>query len=278
MGEGDFTKVDGEPLYASGANYKAGNVTTVEAGETIAVGDVVFIYGSGHANKGEAWLSDADVQDKNRVNGIAIGTGGNDGDTIQIVTRGVYTTTGLTAKETYYLSATAGDLTTTPSGVKIGQAISTTELFINIIQDDRDTLGKTSSYMKNQTGLPSNNLTAFWVECNGQTLSDTESTMDGQTIPDLNGYQSAATKRFLRGGGAGDGSTPPVSDDGSGNTAQDTSSHRHANTNDTHAHFHDGAGRVEWSGNDVADFDSRYNKLIAPLPPSYNTIFIMKIK
>ena len=34
-----------------------------------------------------------------------------------------------------------------------------------------------------------------WVECNGQVLSDTESSLDGKTIPDLNGEA-----RFLRGG------------------------------------------------------------------------------
>ncbi len=34
-----------------------------------------------------------------------------------------------------------------------------------------------------------------WVECNGQTLNDSDSPLDGQTIPDLNGEG-----RFLRGG------------------------------------------------------------------------------
>lgn len=43
-----------------------------------------------------------------------------------------------------------------------------------------------------------------WVECNGQTLSDSESVLDGQIIPDLNnarnGWNSAGS--FLRGGTA----------------------------------------------------------------------------
>ena len=40
-------------------------------------------------------------------------------------------------------------------------------------------------------------LQAGWVECNGQTLSDANSTFNGYVIPDLNA--SSGTARFLRG-------------------------------------------------------------------------------
>jgi len=176
---------DGDQLDDGYFNGISG-VRDVEAGETLADGDVVFIYGSGHANEGEAWLSDADVQDKNRANGIVVGAGGNDGDTIQIMAGGIYVTSGLTAKETYYLSTTAGDWTTTASGVKLGQAISTTQLFINIVQDDRDAIGAIKQFVTTMAGIPTNNMTAFWQLCDGTTISDAESPLNGQTIRDLN--------------------------------------------------------------------------------------------
>lgn len=56
-------------------------------------------------------------------------------------------------------------------------------------------VGSVLAWLKSFTNTPS--LPAGWVECNGQTLSDSGSVYNGQTIPDLNG--SSATKRLLRG-------------------------------------------------------------------------------
>ena len=53
-------------------------------------------------------------------------------------------------------------------------------------------VGAIIPWVKDLTNTPS--LPEGWVECNGQTLSDTESVYDGQTIPDLN-----SSNRFLRG-------------------------------------------------------------------------------
>ena len=75
-------------------------------------------------------------------------------------------------------------------------------------------VGTILPWAKNISGMPS--LPSGFVECQGQTLSDTGSPLNGQTIPDLNG-------RFLRGatssGGAGgsddhshSGNTSPSSD------------------------------------------------------------------
>jgi len=47
---------------------------------------------------------------------------------------------------------------------------------------------------KSLTGVPS--LPSGWVECNGQVLSDSESLLDGQTMPNIN----YANGRFIRGG------------------------------------------------------------------------------
>jgi hypothetical protein len=58
----------------------------------------------------------------------------------EVLTHGVYTTSGLTAGSTYYLSETGGAITTTAPSTSasivrvIGYALSTTELFINTDQ------------------------------------------------------------------------------------------------------------------------------------------------
>lgn len=53
-------------------------------------------------------------------------------------------------------------------------------------------IGSVLFWHKSLTGVPS--LSGQWVECNGQTLSDVESPLDGQVIPDING-----DARFIRG-------------------------------------------------------------------------------
>jgi len=53
-------------------------------------------------------------------------------------------------------------------------------------------IGSIHAWHKNLAGVPP--LTSEWVECNGQTLSDAGSPLNGQIIPDLNGQA-----KFLRG-------------------------------------------------------------------------------
>ena len=57
-------------------------------------------------------------------------------------------------------------------------------------------IGMPLPWLKTLTNVPA--LTANWVECNGQVLSDADSPLDGQTIPNLNA-SGGGTKRFLRG-------------------------------------------------------------------------------
>ena len=57
-------------------------------------------------------------------------------------------------------------------------------------------IGTVSAWLKDLPGVPTN-IAPRWVECNGQVLSDPESPLNGQTIPDLNG--ASGTQRFLRG-------------------------------------------------------------------------------
>ena len=67
-------------------------------------------------------------------------------------------------------------------------------------------IGAVIAWLKSFTNTP--NLPDGWVECDGSTLSDSDSPFNGQTIPDLNG-----DNRFLRGdatsGGTG-GATASV--------------------------------------------------------------------
>ena len=189
MTSANFPKVNGNTLSGPEANNVAGQVIDVEAGETIAAGKVIYI----HLTNGEAYVSDTGTADDIRANGIAL-TGGNDGDTIQILKSGLYTTSGLTAKQDYYLGA-SGAISTTLSGVRIGRAVSTTRLDVEIIQDDRDAVGTIKAYDISGATIPSNNLTAFWQLMDGTTISDSESPLNGDTMRDLN-----ANNEFLRGG------------------------------------------------------------------------------
>lgn len=53
-------------------------------------------------------------------------------------------------------------------------------------------IGSVIAWHKSITGAPAT-MPGCWVECNGQTLSDSDSPLDGQTLPNLNGNNN-----FLR--------------------------------------------------------------------------------
>lgn len=266
MAEGEFPKVDGDVLYASEVNafYFRGNFLSAEAGEEISAGDVTYIKQS----DGKIYVSDTGNSDDIRVDGIA-SNAISSGENGVIRTGGIYTTSGLTEDNTYYLSSD-GAISTTRSAVQIGHAVSSTELNIRIIQDDKDTIGTVKAYLKDFTGIPNNNLSAFWVECNGQTLSDSESPLDGQTIPDLNG--SSGTESFLRGqtssGGTGgsESHTHSVPRDGWGESPS-TLSGRIVTTETG-----DGGGTLgKATGNNTSGSNST-------LPTYYEVVWILKIK
>jgi hypothetical protein len=82
-----------------------------------------------------------------------------------------------------------------------------TEIESNITGTASVPIGAVLPWLKSLTGTPG--IPEGWVECNGQTLNDTNSPYNGQTIPDLNGY--TGTQRFLRGGGSADGATATAS-------------------------------------------------------------------
>ena len=153
-------------------------------------------------------------------------------------------------------------------------------------------IGGVVAWFKSITGVPS--LTAQFTECNGQTLSDPTSPLNGQVIPDLNGFLSGAVKRFLRGGGAGDGATSPASDDGTGNTAGGSETHQHATPficnyatdaigYTTAAPWGTGSAfsmnRYIVTSGAAAASVAGYNTSATSTPPSYyETVWVMRIK
>lgn len=106
-------------------------VTGVNAGETVAAGDLVYFKTSDQ----EWYKTDADTAAtvENVQIGIALGSG-TDGVAITggVQISGVYTTSGLTAGDTYYASNTAGEYTNSAGavGAVIGVALSTTRLLL----------------------------------------------------------------------------------------------------------------------------------------------------
>ena len=111
-------------------------------------------------------------------------------------------------------------------------------------------IGGIIAWVNNIPGMPS--LPAGWVQCNGQTLVDPESPLNGQVIPDLNGEN-----RFLR-----------------GNTVSGTTG-----GSDTHRHSFSTTDDANSVGNTYS-FASPNNltKYSSSLPPYFDVIWIIKIK
>lgn len=120
---------DTSVTFASGISVAGGMVQDFTAGSTIAQGDIVYI-----ASDAKVDPADADAASTAEPLGIAQAAAVLDG-TVSVLLGGVSTIhSGLTAGSIYYLSVTAGAISTSaPSGsgdviVKIGTAISTTAL------------------------------------------------------------------------------------------------------------------------------------------------------
>lgn len=116
-------------------------------------------------------------------------------------------------------------------------------------------IGCILAWAKSITGVPA--LPDSFVECSGQVLSDAESLLDGQTMPDLNG---ATTKRFLR------GSTTSGTTGGS----------------ETHAHSHNhqlvSSGDVGFSLSGGSRTTTTDATAASTLPSYYEVVWIIRIK
>ena len=106
----------------------------------------------------------------------------------------------------------------------------------------RPPVGAVVAWLKSYANTPTN-LPSGWVECNGQTLNDTDSVYNGQTIPNMNG-----SSRVLKGGAT------------SGATSEADFSHQHTYTYSSAAYHSD----QSTAGSGVA--------------PTYTVVWIMRIK
>ena len=120
-------------------------------------------------------------------------------------------------------------------------------------------IGAILPWAKSLTDVPA--LPGAWVECNGQTLSDADSVLNGQTIPDLNG-----DARFLRGSSTSGTeqadtfkshlhSIPTTSTDGQGGIATGSNT---------------GMGGYSYNSGSTGDSETR--------PINYSVVWIMRVK
>ena len=121
---------------------------------------------------------------------------------------------------------------------------------LNALLDAAAPIGCLKPWLKNFPGVPA--LPPQWAECNGQVLSDAESPLNGQTLPNLNGEQ-----RFLRGANASGGT--------GGNDA-----HQHTITGQ-------GYGGVT-AGSDLYTGPPSATDTTSSLPPYYEVVWVMRVK
>jgi hypothetical protein len=113
-------------------------------------------------------------------------------------------------------------------------------------------VGTVMAWAKSFTGVPAS-LPSGWVQCDGQTLSDADSPLNGQVMPAMN-----AANRFARGGTT------------SGTTGGAT----------THSHsaFTTGNATAGGSGAFILT-NSPYNwSTVASIPSYYDVVWIIRVK
>jgi len=124
-------------------------------------------------------------------------------------------------------------------------------------------IGGIVPWFKDFTNVPS--LPDEFAECNGQTLNDAESPLDGQTLPDLNG--SSGQNRFLRG------------DTTSGETGGSaTSTHSHSIEVGTDGFETGGVEGVDNVGGNFEGSGDTRDTTINTVPPYTDTVMVMRVK
>lgn len=122
-------------------------------------------------------------------------------------------------------------------------------------------IGSVLAWLKSLGTTHTPSLPDGWVECNGQTLSDSDSPYNGDTIPDLNG--SSGTQKFLRGATASGGT-------GGADTINIAHSHAVTNTYKRYPEtFYDSGG---------LSTNSQLSSAQSILPTYYEVVWIMRVK
>lgn len=109
-------------------------------------------------------------------------------------------------------------------------------------------IGSVMAWLKTLTGTPA--LPDGWVECDGATISDSDSPYNGTAVPDLNA--SSGTARFLRGATAS-GATGGA---------------------ETHNHSLSGTGIIAADSNQLTTTTTQGSSL----PSYYSVVWIIRIK
>jgi len=120
----------------------------------------------------------------------------------------------------------------------------------------RTPIGGIVAWAKTIAGTPS--LNSSWAECDGSAISDSDSPMDGETLPDLNGATDA-TKLFLRGASTsgGTGGLPTL-----GN----------------HTHSISIASDKATGGLSTTPSSTNSGGDVSIIPKSYEVVYVMRIK
>lgn len=118
-------------------------------------------------------------------------------------------------------------------------------------------IGVICAWDKDFGGVPGSTLPECWVECDGSTISDSDSPMDGQVLPNLNGH-----RYFLKGGTS------------AGSTGPSGSVHQHTMGDALNTFYTDLSTSYYYV--------NRYHQHTMPNvnhePPYYNVVWIMRIK
>ena len=131
---GEFLILDGTGKIDVSAlpNGIAADAITATAGEALAAGDFVYISGTGTVLKADATAI------AKQTRGYVLSAVANGASATVYFDESNTAVSGLTAGATYYLAATAGQVTTTPTTTtgqivqEVGFAISATQLHVNI--------------------------------------------------------------------------------------------------------------------------------------------------
>lgn len=168
--------------------------------------------------------------------------------------------------------------TTAESGASIGvlTAFASTDVIVSEVPSTP--IGSIVAWAKTLSGVPA--IPTGWVECDGATLSDPDSPLDGVTMPDLQGGE------FLRGnsssGGTGGAATVTLTGGESG-----TSAHVHAAATNSYVTAPAGANDVSGFGgvgaiglatNTAASAEANADDAHENLPPYYDVVWIIRVK